>query len=240
VHIFLRPKKPHANEPERMLAKSNGRSRAQTKPDEPFVRVRSHHGSRMPELIRLADRNPQLLASAIVGQVTARAARDAAVLGLVLKPANGSDGDDAIVLAVGGSNLFQAAKRLTEWAQGGRGAPDDIASLILYIRAQIDGIDPVRAVPTGPLDPSTLHGAVIIAAGARLALVQGRAMTAVELAILAGVDEHTVRAAVKAGTLLALLGSPRPMRFAAEVARAYLYARGAAGGAAPEALLSRA
>jgi hypothetical protein len=65
-------------------------------------------------------------------------------------------------------------------------------------------------------------------------------VTAVELAILAGVDEHTVRSAVKAGALLALPGSPRPMRFSADVARTYLYARGAVGFAAPEALSSRA
>ena len=61
-------------------------------------------------------------------------------------------------------------------------------------------------------------------------------MTAAELAVLAGIDEHTVRAAVKAGTLWPVPGTNRPMRFEADVAAAYLYARGVPGFARPQGL----
>jgi hypothetical protein len=103
----------------------------------------------MPELIRLADRNPQLLASAIVGQVAQRAARDAGQLGLVLMPANGSNAEGIPLAAVAGSNLCQAAMRLAEWVKDGHGAPDDIARLILRIRATSKGSTPSKVCPRG-------------------------------------------------------------------------------------------
>jgi hypothetical protein len=115
----------------------------------------------------------------------------------------------------------------------GRGNPAEIAACILQARADLEGIDLREVPPSRPLDPATLPGAVLVAAGARLAVVEARTVTAVELAVLGGVDEHTVRAAVKAGTLQPVAGSTRPMRFAADIARAYLYMRGVPGFAAP-------
>ena len=56
-------------------------------------------------------------------------------------------------------------------------------------------------------------------------------MEATEVATLASVDERSIRATVKAGTLTPV-GPGRPMRFAADAARQYLYARGVPGFAA--------
>jgi hypothetical protein len=189
----------------------------------------------MPDPIRLTDNDPQRLAVAIVGYVTARAFRDARRLGLVLKTADGRGEQDGTPFIVMGSEIYRAALMLAEWAKTGRGDSAEIAAAILQVRADLEGIDIMQASPTRPLDPATLHGAVLVAAGARLALVEGRTVTAIELAMLANVDEHSVRAAVKARTLRALEGSTRPMRFAADLAQAYLYTRGVPGFAAPQA-----
>ncbi len=73
----------------------------------------------------------------------------------------------------------------------------------------------------------------MVAADARLALEDGRTVKATEVATLASVDERTIWAAVKARTLQPV-GTGRPMRFAADVVRQYLYTRGVPGfGAAP-------
>ena len=70
-------------------------------------------------------------------------------------------------------------------------------------------------------DLSTSAGVVLVAAGARLALVEGRTVEAVEVATLASVDERSIRAAAASG-VLPPVGPGRPMRFAAEVVRRYL------------------
>ena len=57
-------------------------------------------------------------------------------------------------------------------------------------------------------------------------------MDVMDVATLASVDERTIRAAVQAGALRPL-SKRRPMRFAAELVRAYLYARGVHGFSAP-------
>jgi hypothetical protein len=187
----------------------------------------------MPEFIRLADNDLQRLTLSIVAEVMRRAYRDAHRLGLVLKldnPQAPQHTDPTLVL---GCPIHQLALKLAEWAQVGRGNPAEIAACILQARADLEGIDLSEGPPSRPLDPATLPGAVLVAAGARLAVVEARTVTAVELAVLGGVDEHTVRAAVKARTLQPVAGSTRPMRFAADIARAYLYVRGVPGFAAP-------
>jgi len=190
----------------------------------------------MPEPIRLADNDPHRLALAIVSQVSRRTFRDARRLGLLVQTADGhSPREGALFVVVIESELYQAARMLAEWAQAGRGNSAEIGASILQVRADLEGIDTLDASPTRPLDPATLYGAVLVAAGARLAVVEGRTVTAIELATLAGVDEHTVREAVKAGALRPVAGSRRPMRFAADLARAYLYTRGVPGFAAPGA-----
>ena len=73
---------------------------------------------------------------------------------------------------------------------------------------------------------------VLVAAEARLALVEGRTVEAITIATLASVDERSIRATVQAGTLPPV-GPGHPMRFAADVAHQYLYARGVPGFAAP-------
>jgi hypothetical protein len=102
------------------------------------------------------------------------------------------------------------------------------------VRADLDGLDVKKPFARGPVDLATLPGVALVAAEARLALIEGRTVSAVELATLASIDEHSVRAAVKVGTLRPL-GPGRPMRFAADLARAYLYTRGVPGFGAPEA-----
>jgi hypothetical protein len=189
----------------------------------------------MPEFIRLADNDLQRLTLGIVSEVLRRTYRDAQRLGLVLKPADGREPQDGSAVIMMGSEIHRAALKLAEWAQAGRGNPAEIAACILQARADLEGVELLKVPPTRPLDPTTLAGAVLVAAGARLAVVEGRTVTAVELAVLAGVDEHTVRAAVKAGSLRALAGSTRPMRFAADIAGAYLYTRGVPGFIAPQA-----
>ena len=48
---------------------------------------------------------------------------------------------------------------------------------------------------------TTTPGVVVVAAAARLALTEGRTVEVVEVAMLASVDERTIRAAVQAGEL---------------------------------------
>ena len=199
----------------------------------PIARCATCHG--MPEPIRLADCDLQRLALAIVGHVTSRTFRDARRLGLVVTSADGQGPQqEGALFVVMGSEIYQAALVLAAWAKAGQGNSAEIAAVILQVRGDLEGIDTREASPTRPLDTATLHGAVVVAAGARLAIVEGRTVTALELAMLAGVDEHTVRAAVKAGALRPVGGALRPMRFAADLARAYLYNRSVPGFAAPQ------
>jgi hypothetical protein len=198
--------------------------------------VRYGHG--VPEVIRLADNDSKRLALALMGPIMRRAYRDAHRLGLVLKPAGGQEPQDGSVVVVAGSEVYRAVEKLVEWAQAGRGNPAEIAACILQVRADLEGVDVLEAPTTRAPDPATLPGAVLVAAGARLAVVEGRTVTAVELAVLASVDEHTVRAAVKAGALRPVPGTHRPMRFEADVAAVYLYVRGVPGVVRPQGFAS--
>jgi hypothetical protein len=193
----------------------------------------------MPEVIRLADNDPMRLTLALVSPVLRRAYRDAHRLGLVLKPAGEQEPQDGSgVHILTNSNVYKAAEKLAVWAQAGQGNPAEIAACILQVRADLEGVDVLETPPARPPDPATIHGAVLLAAGARLALAEGRVVTAVELAVLAGVDEHTVRAAAKTGALRPVPGTNRPMRFEANIATAYLYVRGVPGFVRPQGLTS--
>jgi hypothetical protein len=189
----------------------------------------------MPEPLRLADLDPARITSDILNVVLARAYRDTRRLSLIVRVADpGEDEKLARATAVGFSEVSHAAHALAAWATSGRGQATEIPALLRQVRADLEGIDAENASPRGPVDLTTLAGVALVAAGARLALVEGRTVSAVELATLASIDEHSVRAAVKAGTLRPV-GPGRPMRFAADLARAYLYTRGVPGFAAPEA-----
>jgi hypothetical protein len=87
------------------------------------------------------------------------------------------------------------------------------------VRADLEGIDATKSSTRGPVDLSTLPGVALFAARARLALFERRTVSAVELATLVSIDEHSVRAAVKSGTLRPVAPG-RPMRFPADLARA--------------------
>ena len=189
----------------------------------------------MPEQLRLADLDPNRIAADILALVYERVRRDTWRLGLVVRMAEeGQDETVARAAAVGRSEVLRAALVLAEWATSGRGQVAEIPALLRQVRADLEGIDATKASTRGPVDLATLPGVALVAAGARLALIEGRTVSAVELATLASLDEHSVRAAVKNGTLRPVAPG-RPMRFAANLARAYLYTRGVPGFAAPDA-----
>jgi hypothetical protein len=189
----------------------------------------------MPEPLRLADLDPIIITTDIMNVVYDRVSRDTRRLGLVARVADpGQDEKLTFATVLGSSEAFRAALALAEWATSGRGEAAEIPALLRQVRADLDGIDVKKASTRGPVDLATLPGVALVAAGARLALFEGRTVSAVELATLASIDEHSVRAAVKASTLRAV-GPGRPMRFAADLARAYLYTRGVPGFAAPQA-----
>ena len=189
----------------------------------------------MPEPLRLADLDHLHIAADVLNVVCDRVHRDARRIGLIVRVADpGQDEKLAFATALGLSEVSHSAHALAAWATSGRGQAAEIPALLRQVRADLEGIDAKKASTRGPVDLATLAGVALVAAGARLALVEGRTVSAVELATLASIDEHSVRAAVKAGTLRPV-GPGRPMRFAADLARSYLYMRGVPGFAAPEA-----
>jgi hypothetical protein len=189
----------------------------------------------MPEPLRLADLNSQRIAFTIVGLVVERTLRDTTRLRFVIKTAEeGGDESAARSSAIRQSEVFSAAWALAEWATAGRGQAAAIPAVLQQVRADLEGISVDEASSRGEADLATVSGVGLVAAGARLAVVEGRTVSAVELATLASVDEHSIRAAVKAGTLRPVAPG-RPMRFAADLAHAYLYTRGVLGFAAPKA-----
>ncbi len=166
-----------------------------------------------------------------------RALQDASRLGLVLKPnaVQPPSGQDEVALlnqTLGQSKVERSARMCAEWAITGRGDPGEVAAALRELRADLSSVE-VGDVPWRALDLTTTPGVLVVAAAARLALTEGRTVEVVEVATLASVDERTIRAAVEAGELRPV-GPGRPVRFAAEVVRAYLYARGVLGFSAPE------
>ena len=181
----------------------------------------------------MADIDPRRIVVAILAVVNERALRDTHRLGLVIQAAKeGHDEGEARANAVLQSEVFRVASKLADWASSGKGQAAEIPAILQQVRADLEGVRATSASTRGPADLATLPGVALVAAGARLALVEGRTVSAVELATLASLDEHSIRAAVKAGTLRPVT-SGRPMRFAADLACMYLYARGVPGFAAP-------
>src|SRR6185437_4734924 len=127
--------------------------------------------------------------------------------------------------AMANSAASKAARTCAEWAIAGRGTPEEGAAALRELRALVEGVEPGRPVPRElrnlSLTPAT--EVLVVAAEARLALADGRAIEAVEVATLASLDERSIRAAAAAGALPPV-GPGRPMRFAASAVRAYLYA----------------
>jgi hypothetical protein len=187
----------------------------------------------MTEPHRLADIDPRRIVVAILTVVNERALRDTHRLGLVIQMAKeGQDESEVRANAALQSEVVRMASKLADWATSGKGQVAEIPAILQQVRADLEGVHATSASTRGPADLATLPGVALVAAGARLALVEGRTVSAVELATLASLDEHSIRAAVKAGTLRPVT-SGRPMRFAADLACMYLYARGVPGFAAP-------
>jgi hypothetical protein len=187
----------------------------------------------MPEPLRLADLDARRIVIAILTVVNERVLRDSQRLGLVVRAAKeGPDEGEARVQGLLQSEAYRVATKLAEWATSGQGQAAEIPAILRQVRADLDGIRATDASTRGPADLATLPGVALVAAAARLALVEGRTVSAVELATLASLDEHSIRAAVKTGALRPVT-SGRPMRFAADLAWMYLYARGVPGFAAP-------
>jgi hypothetical protein len=176
-------------------------------------------------VVRLADLDPRLAAAAVLDVMIRRVARDLRRMGLALAELE----EEARGRVLAESETYRTAYACAAWAKTGDGmtatlTPAVMGSLIKQVQADLAGDE---AAPR-EADPATLPGLVVVAAQARLALLEGRAVTAVELATLAGVDERSIRAAVVAKALRPVIAR-RPMRFAPSEACVYLYARGVPG-----------
>lgn len=122
------------------------------------------------------------------------------------------------------SEVYRAAWYVAQWAKTGVGLDAAMAAALLA-EVRKDLGSPSAAWPPELAGARSAVELVLLAAEVRLAVSEGRPVTASELATLASVDERTIRAAVQGGTLRPM--SPgRPMRFAPEAASAYLGGRG--------------
>lgn len=201
--------------------------------------------------LHLADLDPQRAADELTQAVYARAKRDIHRLGFIisLPPSTPSEaktphgtpsGYDlppmpdrkppTVATVLGQSKIYKLARACVEWAKLGKGKPEEVAAALRELRADLDGVEPGEAL-SREQDLTTVAGVMAVAAEARLALVEGRTVEALEVATLASIDERSIRAAVKAGTLQPV-GPGRPMRFASDVVCQYLYTRGVPGFAA--------
>ena len=181
--------------------------------------------------LHLSDLDPQRAADELTRSVYARAQRDARHLGMVLTWPTGTDRKSPAGTVLAQSKLHKHARACVEWATLGKGKPEDVAVSLRELRAALDGVEPGEASGREP-DLTTVAGLTLVAAGARLALAEGRTVDAIEVATLASLDDRSIRATVNAGKLEPVAGGGRPMRFAPDVARQYLYARGVPGFAA--------
>ena len=188
----------------------------------------------MPKPLGLASVSASSLPFLLVKLVHDRVIRDTDHLRLVIQMAKDGEAEEkARWRAMFESDIFVTGTDLANWAAAGEGDAARIPALLHQFHAYLTGISSSEVSSRGQADLTTVYGVAIVAAEARLAVVEGRTVSAVELATLASVDEHTLRAAVKSGVIRPL-GPGRPMRFAADAARVYLYTRGVRGFAAPE------
>ena len=205
--------------------------------------------------LHLADLDPQRVADELTQEVYARANRDLVRLGLSLTvpiplpqpPARshlpgdpyGDGGAPAakpkppsIGTVLRQSKIHQLVRACVEWAKVGKGKPEEMAAALRELRSDLDGVEP-GVVSGRALDPATDAGVPAVAAGGRARGGRGPGGGALGGARLARARGAPCRATVTGGTVSA--GGPgRPMRFAADVVREYLYARGVPGFAASE------
>ncbi len=178
--------------------------------------------------LHLSDLDPQRTADEVAWGVHVRAQRDARRLGMSFGMPAGMDPKiTRISTLLAQSRVHKVALTCAAWATAGKGTPEEVAVALRELRADLEGLELGEAPGREP-NLSTAAGLVVVAAAARLALVEGRALQAVEVATLASLDERSIRAAAAVGTLPPVaLG--RPMRFAASVVCRYLYGRGVPG-----------
>jgi hypothetical protein len=187
---------------------------------------------RQSKPLRLSDLDAERTAEHVSRGVYARAQRDAARLGMAFGLPAGLDPKTTRVGTVlDRSHVHKAARACAEWAMAGKGKPEEVVIALRDLRADLEGVEAGYASVREP-DLSTPAGVMLVAAAARLALVEGRTVEAVEVATLASVDERSIRAVASSG-VLPPVGPGRPMRFGAEVVRLYLYGRGVPGFVAP-------
>jgi len=181
---------------------------------------------RQTKPLHLSDIDPERAATSLTAAVYYRANRDAPRLGMsLLVP--GVEGRVPLAPILNNSQVHKAALVCALWAVAGKGKPEEVAGALLELRADLDGVEPGETLGREP-DLSTVAGVVVVAAAARLTLVEGQTVEADEVATLASVDARTIRAAAAAGALPPV-GNGRPMRFAADAVCQYLYVRGVPG-----------
>ena len=186
---------------------------------------------RQSKPLRLSDLDAERTAEGVTLAVHARARRDARRLGMDFGLPAGVDPKTKAWAVLERSQVHKVARVCVAWALAGKGSPEDVVIALRELRADLEGVETGDASVREP-DLSTSAGVVLVAAGARLALAEGRTVEAVEVATLASVDERSIRAAAAAG-VLPPVGPGRPMRFGEEVVRRYLYGRGVPGFGAP-------
>lgn len=186
---------------------------------------------RQPQTIRLSGLDPERTAEEVTWAVYARAKRDSRRLGMAFGLPAGVDPKAPVASILVRSKVLKVARVCVEWATVGKGKPDEVAAALREMQADLEGVEPGSASGREP-DLSTAAGVVLVAATARLALVEERTVEAVQVATLASLDERSIRAAAETGKLVPV-GPGRPMRFAADVVRQYLYRRGVAGFGVP-------
>jgi hypothetical protein len=182
-------------------------------------------------LLRLAAIDPSRVALSIAGMAVHQAERVTRRLGgmvtLPPPPKVGMTREERAMDLVAQSEVYRAAWYLAQWAKTGSGL-DAAMAVALLAEVRKDLGSPLAAWPPELAGARRAVELVLLATEVRLAVSEGRPVTATELATLASVDERTIRAAVQGGTLRPM--SPgRPMRFAPEAASAYLCARGGMG-----------
>jgi hypothetical protein len=189
---------------------------------------------RQTKLLRLSDLDAERTAEKVTWLVHLRAGRDARRLGMFYGLPAGIDPKAKVWTVLEKSHVHKVARGCVAWALEGKGRPEEIVVALRELRSDLEGVELGDAREREP-DLSTSVGVMLVAATARLALAEGRAVEAVEVATLASLDERSIRAAAAAG-VLPPVGPGRPMRFAAEVVRPYLYGRSVPGFAAPSGL----
>lgn len=192
--------------------------------------------------MRLADINPPTVAASVVRTVlehlhtTVMRLDHTIQIGSVLGPDVGALGLRATTEAL--AHYAQRGLPVWDWTHHGHAA-DALLDVIaaLYSRAADGDLDRTAIDVLDDVDPDDAIGLVLVAAAARVKLDRENALSARELAALAGLSASQVRHLIRTGELVPE-GGPREgrgrgpaggQRVPAEEARRWLRARGVPG-----------